>query len=80
MTSGDAQDDSISDPKKIIMKVHANWGHASATQFERVLIDSDGGMSHLVNQVDQVLETCDVCRAFDKAPRIPIAGTTSVSP
>ena len=31
------------------------------------------------NQVDQVLETCDVCRAFDKAPHIPIDGTTTVS-
>ena len=36
-------------------------------------------MSHLVNQVDKVLETSDVCRAFDKAPHIPIAGTTAVS-
>ena len=79
VTLGDAQDDNISDPKKIIMKLHANWGHASATQLKRVLVDSDGGMSHLVNQVDQVLETCDVCRAFDKAPHIPIAGTTTVS-
>ena len=30
-TLGDARDDSISDPKKIIMKLHVNWGHASAT-------------------------------------------------
>ena len=31
VTLGDARNDSISDPKKIIMKLHANWGHASAT-------------------------------------------------
>ena len=30
VTLGDAQDDSISDPKKIIMKSHSSWGHASA--------------------------------------------------
>ena len=36
-------------------------------------------MSHLVNHVDKALETCDVCRAFDKAPHIPIAGPTAVS-
>ena len=26
-----------------------------------------------------MLETCDACRAFDKAPHVPIAGTTTVS-
>ena len=61
------------------MKSHANWGHASATQLRRVLVDPDGGMSHLVNHVDKALETWGACRAFDKAPHIPIAGTTTVS-
>ena len=36
-------------------------------------------MSHLANHVDKALETCDVCRASDKAPRIPIAKATTVS-
>ena len=36
-------------------------------------------MSHLVNHVDEVSENCDVCRAFDKAPRVPIAGASAVS-
>ena len=36
-------------------------------------------MSHLVNHVDAASETCDVCWAFDKAPHIPIAGTSTVS-
>ena len=61
------------------MKLRAKWGHASATQLRRVLVDSESGMSHLVSQVGQVLETCDVCRAFDKAPHIPIAGAATVS-
>ena len=34
VTLGDARDGSISDPKKIIMKLHVNWGHASATQLK----------------------------------------------
>ena len=75
----DAQDEGVMDPKKIIMKLRANWGHASASQLKRILVDSDGGMSHLVAHVDSVLETCEVCRAFDKAPHLPIAGTSSVS-
>ena len=36
-------------------------------------------MPHLANRVNQVLETCDVCGAFDKAPHVPIAGTATVS-
>ena len=43
VTLGDAQGDGISDLKKIIMKLHANWGHASATRLIRVLVDSDVG-------------------------------------
>ena len=78
-TLGDARGDSISDPEQIITKLHANWGHASANQLKRELVDSDGGMSHLANRADEVLENCDVCRAFDKAPRVPIAGTSAVS-
>ena len=60
VTSGDARDDSISDPKKLTMRLHVNWGHASATQLRRVLVDSDGGMSHLVSQVEDVFGNCDV--------------------
>ena len=63
-TLGDARDDSISDPEKVKMKLHVNWGHASATQLGRVLADSGGGMSHLATDVDAVLGNCDVCRAF----------------
>ena len=77
-TLGDAREDSTSDPKKIIMKLHVNWGHASATQLKRVLVDSEGGDSHLANYVDEASENCDVCRAFDKAPHVPIAGAPAV--
>ena len=57
-TLREAQDEGAADPKKIIMKLHANWGHASANQLKRILVDSDSGMSHLVARVDSVLETC----------------------
>ena len=66
-------------PKRIIMKLHANWGHASASQLKRILVDSDSGLSHLVAHVDSVLDTREVRRVSDKAPHLPIAGTSSVS-
>ena len=33
---GNARDGCSSDPKKIIMKLHASWGHASPQQLKRV--------------------------------------------
>ena len=45
----DAGNADISDSNKVIMKLHVNWGHASANQLRRVLLDSEGGYPHLVN-------------------------------
>ena len=78
MNLGEARDASISDSKKTITKLHVNWGHAPAPQPKRVLVDSEGGHSHFVNFADEVLEHCDVCRAFDMAPHGPTAGTSTV--
>ena len=66
-------------PKKIIIKLHVTWGRAPANQPERVLADSESGNSHLVNFADGALEHCDACKAFEKAPHAPIAGTLRVS-
>ena len=78
-TLGDAGGDSISEPTKICSKLHVRWVRASANQLTRVLVDSDGGMPHLANYVDEVLENCEVRWAPDKAPHVPIAGTCAVS-
>ena len=61
------------------MKLHVNRGHVSARQLEEALEDSGGGNSHLMNYVDEVSEHCEVCRPFDKARQVPIAGTSTVS-
>ena len=45
---------------------------------KRVSVDSDWDM-HLVAYVDEVLAHCDVCRPFDAAPRVPVAGTSTAS-
>ena len=69
VTLGDARDINISDPRRIIMELHVNWWRASATQLKRVLVDSDGGHSHLAHHVDEVLETREARRAFDAERR-----------
>ena len=78
-TPREAQDVSASDPKRIITKLRTFWGRASASQWKRILADSDGGMSHLIERVDIVLGKCEVRRAFDKAPLLPTAGASTVS-
>ena len=68
---GDAMGGRLPGPEKSIIKSRANWGHASATQLRRVLVDSEGGNMHSVNSAGEVLEQCDVCRFFAKAPHVP---------
>ena len=41
-TLQDAGNADTSDREKTIMKLHLNWGHASATQFKRVMVDAEG--------------------------------------
>ena len=65
VTLGDARDGNRSDPKKIIEKFHLNWGQASAQQIKRVLVDAEGGNLSLLRHVEEVVNQCDVCKAFD---------------
>ena len=68
-----------SDHKKIVMELHVNWGPASAQQLNRVPADSDSGNAHLLTCMDESLEQREVCRASDKAPRVPAAGNPTVA-
>ena len=44
-----------SGPSTFIMKLHVNWGHASAAQNKRVLVDAEGGTQSLIQHVDDVV-------------------------
>ena len=70
-----AKDGCLSDPKNTRMEFR---GRASALQLKRVLADPGGGNMNWVNYVDEVLEQCDVCCSFDKAPHAPLAGASAV--
>ena len=67
----------LSDPGNISVGLFVTWGHASAQQLKRVLTDSDEGSMHLVNYVDEVPQQCDLSRASDNAPHVPIAATSA---
>ena len=42
-------------------------------------MDSAGGNPHLANYVAEELEPCEIRRAIDKAPHLPIVGTSTAS-
>ena len=59
--------------------MHVNRGHASAQQLKRVSADPGRGNMHLITCADEVLALCEGCRAFDKAPHVPVAGTSAAA-
>ena len=79
VTLRDVGNAEVSDPNKVIMKFQINWGHASATQIKRVLVDAGGGAQSLIQRVDEVVSQRDTRKAFEKAPHIPISGSSWVS-
>ena len=79
VTLRDARDDSVSDLRKIIMRLRANWGHAPARQHKRAPVDSKKRNSHLANHVGDFLEHREICRSSHKTPHVPIAGTSTAS-
>ena len=68
-----------SDPKRVMTKLHVNWGHASARQIRRELVDSGKDNLHLLHHVGQELVRCEVCRAFGRSSHVPGAGTSTAS-
>ena len=68
-----------SDPTGKGMKLHVNGGHAAAHQLKRALVDAGGDILGLLGRADVVLQQCDVCRAFDRDPHLPVAGAPLVS-
>ena len=54
------------------------WGHAPAQHLERASVNPDGDSMHLATYVGGVSAQCEACRAFEKALRVPIEGTSAV--
>ena len=63
----------------VAKKLQVNWGHVSAPQLKRILPDADGVGATKLKVADFVVGERDVCAAFDKAPRPPLAGASLAS-
>ena len=61
------------------MKLSVNWGHASAQPLMRDSTYPDEDNMNLLTCAREVLEQREARRAFEKAPRAPIAGTSAVA-
>ena len=58
------------------MKLHVSWGRVYAFWYMGTAIPCD----YLRHPADEVSQQREVCRAFAKAPQIPIAETSSALP
>ena len=65
--------------KNIVLKLHVNRRHASATELEQILVNAGGEDEGLPACADEAFNQCAVCQAFEKAPNLPVAGTSSAS-
>ena len=52
-------------------------GRTTAKQTKRALPAAERNNLHLHQPADEVLEHCEICRAFDRAPRVPVVGTST---
>ena len=78
-TLGDALDGEKRNPKETVRKLHATWGRASSQQHKRTMAEAGGKANRLIPPVGDFVRACEICRAFDVAPAIPVSGTSPAS-
>ena len=79
MTLGEARGGSLTDPMKLIIKLHVNRGHASAQQLKRVSAYSGGDNMYIRTYANEVAEQCEVFRSSAQTPHVPVAGPPTAS-
>ena len=67
------------DARSIVRELHSNWGHASAQQLRRILVDAHRASEPAPDVTGEAVTQCDMRQASDKAPRLLAAGATLVS-
>ena len=72
-------DPNESNARLIVEKLHVKWGHAPASQLQRIFADADGVGNTELNVLDSVADACFARKACDEAPHLPAAGTSLVS-
>ena len=61
--------------RRILRKLHLRWWHASAAQMKKILEHAQQP-KEVINLVDDILDTCQVCRTWSKPLPASIATAT----
>ena len=76
----DAKDSDVADARNSSLKLHRKWRHASAHLLRRILVDAEGPNQRSSSCAGEVVSQREVCPAFEKAPDLTAARTSSASP
>ena len=61
-----------SDPEKVALKLHRQFGHPSAQKLVKLIKNSNFSNPQLEKKIEMVSETCDICARFKKPPPRPV--------
>ena len=64
--------------KYVAPELHPNWGHASANHLKQISATAEGANERLLARADEVVNQREVCQALEKAPHLPVAGSSPV--
>ena len=73
------KDLSALEKKSQIIKVHKQFGHASIDNLKKLIKNAGLLDKELCNIINDVVESCDTCIRFKKAPPRPIVGLSKAS-
>ena len=71
----DARGSSPENARGVVRKLHVDWGHGSARQLKRSLLEAGGTKKRPLELAGEVVGRCETWQAFDAATHLPVAGT-----
>ena len=68
-----------SDPEKVALKLHKQFGHPSAQKLVKLIKNSNFSSPQLEKKIEMVSETCEICARFKKPPPRPVVSVPLAS-
>ena len=70
-----ALDSIVRAARDLVCKLHLNWGHASASQLQRISVSWVNVSKVVPDAADDAVSQCETYQALDNATYVTIAGT-----
>ena len=64
----------VSDQKQQLVKLHKQFGHASAEKLEQLLHNAGINKLEITQVLKEIVEECDICARYQKTPSRPVVG------